>query len=759
MRAPGRRVIWATWPSTQTRPSRPIQSPIFWRPPVPATGCSGGWSRAVASVTAARRRTVRAGRGRPHATLDRYAGPSTRPYDGSRDRQACPAGQARAATAPASTARCRRSRRRSSSTAPPIYVRKEIVHNKHVVETLEAQGAIFVEETDEVPEGAIVVFSAHGVAPAVHDEAGRASLQTIDATCPLVTKVHHEARRFAARGLRHPAHRPRGPRGGRRHGRRGARPHPAGRRPGGRGKRRRRATRARSSWLSQTTLSVDETMETVGAARASGSRCCRTRPATTSATPPRTGRTRSRRSPPRVRPGDRGRLAQLVELGAPGRGRPRRPARAPRTWSTTRTRSTTSGSTGVSTVGVTTGASVPEDLVRGVLDWLAERGFDDVRGGHHGRGAPDVRAAAGAAARPQGRGARLNRSPHRRHATTTAAAPVPKPRARAVVEHAVHAADHLAEQAAGLGEQRVGRHQHRRSQRRDDHRPGEVGAAHLRSGVRRPTTKKRAEHQPTPPPMNESSSSPTSDAALTTTTTPGTVSPASRGCGRRRARGVRPAAPAPGIAEAGRGCHAGRLGDGDVTGWAPGAGGCARRPCRSGRSSTAANATPRRSARRPSAGARAPRRCRSGGRRPSVVGEHRHGSARTCRHPSADVISSAADSGQTGSSTGAGTSIGGSATVEVAQPSCAGQHLSLERTPTAWLYALTEPVSARPAGQGVARVLGPACRARGPRRTPSARSPRAWSPTTRTPPCAASRSGSAGWPAGHPWSWRTRRSR
>src|SRR5919206_1356727 len=80
----------------------------------------------------------------------------------------------------------------------PVYVRKQIVHNAHVVRTLEAQGAIFVEETDEVPEGGIVVFSAHGVAPVVYDEAGRRRLRTIDATCPLVTKVHVEARRFAA---------------------------------------------------------------------------------------------------------------------------------------------------------------------------------------------------------------------------------------------------------------------------------------------------------------------------------------------------------------------------------------------------------------------------------------------------------------------------------------------------------------------------------------------------------------------------------
>ena len=79
----------------------------------------------------------------------------------------------------------------------PIYVRKEIVHNKHVVSTLEQRGVIFVDETDEVPEGATVVFSAHGVSPAVHAEAAARNLKTIDATCPLVTKVHNEVKRFA----------------------------------------------------------------------------------------------------------------------------------------------------------------------------------------------------------------------------------------------------------------------------------------------------------------------------------------------------------------------------------------------------------------------------------------------------------------------------------------------------------------------------------------------------------------------------------
>ncbi|AHH94055.1 4-hydroxy-3-methylbut-2-enyl diphosphate reductase 2 [Kutzneria albida DSM 43870] len=83
---------------------------------------------------------------------------------------------------------------------PPVYVRKQIVHNVHVVADLEARGAVFVDELDAVPDGATVVFSAHGVSPAVRDEARGRGLEVVDASCPLVTKVHVEARRFAARG-------------------------------------------------------------------------------------------------------------------------------------------------------------------------------------------------------------------------------------------------------------------------------------------------------------------------------------------------------------------------------------------------------------------------------------------------------------------------------------------------------------------------------------------------------------------------------
>ncbi|MBI4562119.1 MAG: 4-hydroxy-3-methylbut-2-enyl diphosphate reductase, partial [Candidatus Rokubacteria bacterium] len=84
--------------------------------------------------------------------------------------------------------------------SPPVYVRKEIVHNRHVVEALRAKGAIFVDELDEVPDAATVIFSAHGISPAVREEANRRGLRVIDATCPLVTKVHLEAVRYAREG-------------------------------------------------------------------------------------------------------------------------------------------------------------------------------------------------------------------------------------------------------------------------------------------------------------------------------------------------------------------------------------------------------------------------------------------------------------------------------------------------------------------------------------------------------------------------------
>src|SRR5499427_2105258 len=148
----------------------------------------------------------------------------------------------------------------------PVYVRKQIVHNTHVVAALEQRGAIFVEETDEVPEGAVVIFSAHGVAPDVHEAAKERGLRAIDATCPLVTKVHNEARRFAAQGydillIGHEGHEEVVGTTGEAPGSIQLVDGPAG-----------SATAqvrdpAKVAWLSQTTLSVDETQQTVAALR------------------------------------------------------------------------------------------------------------------------------------------------------------------------------------------------------------------------------------------------------------------------------------------------------------------------------------------------------------------------------------------------------------------------------------------------------------------------------------------------------------
>jgi len=146
----------------------------------------------------------------------------------------------------------------------PVYVRKQIVHNKHVVASLEARGAIFVEETSDVPEGATVVFSAHGVSPAVHEEAAARRLKTIDATCPLVTKVHHEVKRFAEEDLDilligHEGHEEV-------EGTAGEAPDKIQLVDGLDGIDDLQVRdESKVAWLSQTTLSVDETLQTVAA--------------------------------------------------------------------------------------------------------------------------------------------------------------------------------------------------------------------------------------------------------------------------------------------------------------------------------------------------------------------------------------------------------------------------------------------------------------------------------------------------------------
>ena len=148
----------------------------------------------------------------------------------------------------------------------PVYVRKQIVHNKHVVADLEARGAVFVEEIAEVPAGATVVFSAHGVSPEVHRQAAERDLKTIDATCPLVTKVHHEAKRFAAEDydillIGHAGHEEV-------EGTAGEAPEHIQLVEGPQDVERIVVRDpSRVAWLSQTTLSVDETLETVAAIR------------------------------------------------------------------------------------------------------------------------------------------------------------------------------------------------------------------------------------------------------------------------------------------------------------------------------------------------------------------------------------------------------------------------------------------------------------------------------------------------------------
>ncbi|MDQ3383035.1 MAG: 4-hydroxy-3-methylbut-2-enyl diphosphate reductase [Actinomycetota bacterium] len=259
---------------------------------------------------------------------------------------------------------------------PPIYVRKQIVHNVHVVRTLEKRGAIFVDETDQVPEGATVIFSAHGVSPAVHAEARALELKTIDATCPLVTKVHREAVRFARDDfdillIGHEGHEEV---------------------EGTSGEAPEHITLVQGPgevdgvqvrdpdkvvWLSQTTLSVDETMETV--------RRLRERfPALQN--PPSDDicyATQNRQVAVKQMAAD---CDLMIVVGS------RNSSNSVRLVEVALEHGSLDGHLvdfadelqeswldGVTTVGVTSGASVPELLVRDVLDWLAARGYQDVQ--------------------------------------------------------------------------------------------------------------------------------------------------------------------------------------------------------------------------------------------------------------------------------------------------------------------------------------------------------------------------------------------
>jgi len=257
----------------------------------------------------------------------------------------------------------------------PVYVRKEIVHNKHVVESLKKRGAIFVDETDQVPEGARVVFSAHGVSPKVHEEAANRQLKTIDATCPLVTKVHQEARRFAAEDLQilligHDGHEEV-------EGTAGEAPDHIKLVDGLDDARSVEIDPKRPvAWLSQTTLSVDETMDTVAILKErfpqlqdppSDDICYATQNRQTAikVIAPKTELVLvvgSRNSSNSVR------LVEVAkEYGAKDAYLIDYASEIKDEWFND-----------VETIGVTSGASVPELLVRELLEELARRGYSDV---------------------------------------------------------------------------------------------------------------------------------------------------------------------------------------------------------------------------------------------------------------------------------------------------------------------------------------------------------------------------------------------
>jgi len=257
----------------------------------------------------------------------------------------------------------------------PVYVRKQIVHNTHVVNELEKRGAVFVEDTDEVPTGGIVVFSAHGIAPEVRKAAEQRGLRAIDATCPLVTKVHNEARRFAANDydillIGHEGHEEVV-------GTTGEAPERV-RLVDGPGHAAEIEVRdpAKVVWLSQTTLSVDETVQTVAALRTrfpqlidppSDDICYATqnRQAAVKAIAPQADVVIVVGSP------NSSNSVRLVEVakdaGAGAAYLVDDAGEIDDRWLEN-----------ASTVGVTSGASVPEELVAGVLGKLAALGFGEV---------------------------------------------------------------------------------------------------------------------------------------------------------------------------------------------------------------------------------------------------------------------------------------------------------------------------------------------------------------------------------------------
>jgi 4-hydroxy-3-methylbut-2-enyl diphosphate reductase len=257
----------------------------------------------------------------------------------------------------------------------PVYVRKQIVHNQYVVETLERRGAIFVEEVDEIPEGSVTIFSAHGVSPAVVNAAQDRNLHTIDATCPLVTKVHKEVQRFDREGydillIGHDGHEEV-------EGTAGEAPHAVQLIDGDEDIENLKIKDPdKVIWLSQTTLSVDETMETVNKLR---------KKLPTLQNPPSDDicyATQNRQVAIKkigavsdlvivVGSDNSSNTVRLVEValdaGAKAAYRVEDERDVKDEWFE-----------GVATVGVSSGASVPEILVNRVLEDLAQRGFNDV---------------------------------------------------------------------------------------------------------------------------------------------------------------------------------------------------------------------------------------------------------------------------------------------------------------------------------------------------------------------------------------------
>jgi 4-hydroxy-3-methylbut-2-enyl diphosphate reductase len=257
----------------------------------------------------------------------------------------------------------------------PVYVRKQIVHNTHVVSELEKRGAVFVEETDEVPAGSVVVFSAHGIAPEVREAAQKQGLKAIDATCPLVTKVHNEARRFAGNDydillIGHEGHEEVV-------GTTGEAPSRVRLVDGAEGAAKVQVRDpAKVVWLSQTTLSVDETVQTVSALRErfpqmidppSDDICYATQNRQAAV------KVVARDSDVVLVVGSRNssNSVRLVEVakdaGAGASYLVDDAGEVNERWLD-----------GATTVGVTSGASVPEVLINGVLEKLAGLGFADV---------------------------------------------------------------------------------------------------------------------------------------------------------------------------------------------------------------------------------------------------------------------------------------------------------------------------------------------------------------------------------------------